>query len=134
MIQFLFVFSDWALLALRIVLASILLAHGLPKIKDLKKNSLNFEKMGFKNSYFWGTVTALLETIGGLFLLIGFLTQIISILFIIEFLIILITAKRNTRFVNGVEFELIIISGFFILLTMGGSHLSLDQILGYIIY
>ncbi len=134
MIQFFLVFSDWALLALRVVLGLILAIHGWPKIKNLKKTADFFEKTGFKPGSLWGTIVAAVEFVGGIFLILGLFTQIISFLAFIEFLVVLVIVKRNAEFKGEVEFDLLILAGLLILLTMGGGALSIDQSLGLLIY
>jgi uncharacterized membrane protein YphA (DoxX/SURF4 family) len=42
-----FLYDIWAILILRIVLGLIFIAHGWPKIKDLRQNAKNFSGMGF---------------------------------------------------------------------------------------
>jgi len=120
------VFSDWALIALRVVLGFIMLSHGWPKIKKLKKQD------GFKNPL--NIVVAFLEFLGGLFILFGFLTQLVAILFFIEIMTLLITVKKDEGFVGGVEFELLLLAGMFILITMGGGSFSINGILRLLIY
>lgn len=134
MVQLFFMFSDWALLALRIVLGIILVVHGLPKIKDLKGTAKSFKKMGFKPGAFWSTVVSILEFAGGVFLILGFLTQVISFLLFLQFLVVLFVLKRHSKFKGEVEFDLLILAGLLVLITMGGGALSLDQGLGLLLY
>ena len=68
--------SDWVLLFVRIVLGVVMVYYGWPKIKDLKSNSKDFVKMGFKPGWLWGTAIALVEFVGGIAMLIGFLVEI----------------------------------------------------------
>jgi len=86
MIQPLFIFSDWGILILRLVLALILIAHGLPKIKNLKTTAQGFKEIGFKPAKFWAFIAAVAEFFGGLMLLVGFLTQLVALIIAIGFL------------------------------------------------
>jgi putative oxidoreductase len=134
MIQFFLVFSEWALLALRIILGLILIAHGWPKIKDLKKTAGYFAKTGFKPGSVWGTIVAVVEFVGGIFLVLGLFTQVIAFLAFIQFLVILLIVKRNAVFKGEAEFDLLILVGLLVLLTMGGGALSLDHNLDILLY
>ncbi|MEX0690176.1 MAG: DoxX family protein [Candidatus Paceibacterota bacterium] len=133
MINFLLVFSDWAILALRIILGLVLIFHGYPKIKNLKKNAKDFNKMGFKPGMFWGSLVAILEVVGGVALIAGFLTQTLAIIFIVQFIVIMLTIKRNAGF-KGVEMDLLIVGGLLVLVTIGGGVYSLDNFLGLLLY
>ncbi len=133
MIQPLLVFSDWGILALRLALGAILIVHGWPKIKNLKATA---EWLGqtFKPGLFWAIVVALTEFVGGLFLVFGFLTQIVSFFLVIEFLVIIFKVKRGKPLVDGFEFDLLILAAALILLTLGSGLVSLDNYLGIILY
>ncbi len=134
MVQFFLIFSNWALLVLRVVLGAILVVHGRPKLKNLKETAGSFEKMGLKLGSLWGAVVAIVEFAGGIFLILGFLTQIVSLLVFIELLVILAAVKRHAKFKGEVEFDLLILAGLLVLITMGGGALTLDQGLGLLIY
>jgi len=134
MVQFLWVFSDWGLLVLRVVLGLILIIHGWPKIKDLKKTAQDFAAMGFKPGLWWGSAVALLEFLGGFFLAFGLLTQLVAGLVVIQFLVILLKLKRGMPFAGGFEFDLLILASALALLVLGGGLISLDQILGLYLY
>src|SRR3989344_6451101 len=127
MIQPLLVFSDWGILALRLALGLILVVHGWPKIKNLRGTAGNFETMGFKPGIFWGTIVALLEFVGGLFVLAGLFTQLVSLFVALEFLIILLKLKRGSSFAGGYEFDLLILASALSLAMLGSGAFSLDQ-------
>lgn len=134
MIQPLFIFSDWTILILRIILGLILLVHGWPKIKALKANAKNFEAMGFKPAMFWGTIAAFVEFVGGLFLIFGFLTQFVALLVAIQFIVAILKVKGKSGLVNGYEFDLLILGAALLLMTVGGGFYSLDDFLGFVLY
>ena len=128
MIYTLFVFNSWTDFALRITLAVIFILHGLPKLKNLENTGKNFEVMGFRPGKFWGTLVALLESVGGALLLIGAGTQILGILFAIE--MIVTTAwkiRRGEKLVGGYEFDLILLAASLIMVTSGGGVFGLDN-------
>jgi putative oxidoreductase len=133
MIQPFLVFSDWGILILRVVLGVILVAHGWPKIKNIKGTA---EWMGqtFKPGIFWATVVALTEFVGGLCLIFGFLTQVAAFFVAIEFLVIIFKVKKGKPLVDGFEFDLLILASALILLTLGSGGISLDNYFGVLLY
>ena len=125
MMQPLFVFSDWSFLILRVVLGMIFIAHGWPKISNLK---------GFRLGVFWATLIAVLEFIGGIFLIIGLLVQPLGILFAIEMVVATLMVKRKMGLVNGYEFDLVVMAGALVFATVGGGLLTLDDFFGLRLY
>ncbi len=134
MIQLFYVFSDWGILALRLVLGAIFIAHGWPKIKNLKGTAEAFRGMGFRPGRFWATLIALLEFVGGIALLLGFLTQIFALLFALEFVVIILKVKRKKGLVEGYEFDLLILAALLALVTLGGGSISADSFFGFLLY
>ncbi len=124
----LYLFGDYSFFAVRLVLGIILLAHGWPKIKNLRQTGVNFSSMGFHPGFFWGTVAAVAEFFGGLALLAGFYVQIAAALLVGEFIVINIwrILKKNS-FVGGLEFDLLILSALLVLLTQGGGEYALER-------
>lgn len=114
-------------------MALILIAHGWSKIKGIKGTAV-WMGQTFKPGFFWATVVALTEFAGGIFLLFGFLTQLVALLVAIEFLVIVFTVKRGKGFVGGNEFELLILAAALALLTLGSSHYGLDYYWGVLLY
>jgi putative oxidoreductase len=133
MIQPFFVFSDWAFFILRIVLAAVMIYHGIPKLKNPSMTGESFSKMGFRPGIFWARITGILETVGGVFILIGFLTQAISLLFIIQFLVILVKLKR-LKSMKEYEFDLVLLAAFMVLAAVGGGAADFDGFFSIILY
>jgi putative oxidoreductase len=123
-------YGDWGLAALRIVLGVILLAHGWPKLEDLKKTSENFAGMGFKPGSLWATVAAIVEFFGGLALILGIWTEIPAFFVVCEFVVIMIwRLARKQPLVGGYELDLLILAGAVVLLTQGAGPVSFDRYL-----
>lgn len=126
-IQFLTYYSDWAYLALRLVIGLIFLAHGWPKLKSLKTNANHFEAMGFKTGQFWGTIVALIETIGGVALIIGLYAQVAAVLIVVDMLVASIwKIRRGQGLVGGYELDLILLLVTLLFATIGAGVYSLD--------
>src|SRR5579862_5237082 len=123
-----FLYDLWAVLALRIALGAVLIVHGWPKIKDLKQNAKNFEGMGFRPGNLFGSAAAFLEFFGGIALLFGLFVLPVSILFILEFVVILLWRfAKKMPFVGGWEIDLLILAGLIVLFSLGGGAWSLDR-------
>jgi putative oxidoreductase len=77
----------WILLWARIVLASVMIYYGWPKIRDLNANAHEFAQMGFKPPMVWGTLIAVVEFVGGIAVLLGFFAELASALFGFQMLV-----------------------------------------------
>ncbi|MFH1161766.1 MAG: DoxX family protein [Candidatus Jorgensenbacteria bacterium] len=127
MIQPLFVFYDWGLLALRVILGVILVVHGFPKLKNLKVAGGGFAAMGFRPGVFWAVVVGVVEFVGGLMLIAGFLTQLVALLVFLQFLVVIFKVKRGKGFTGEYEFDLLIAAAALLLMTTGGGFWSIEQ-------
>ncbi len=120
-------YGGLALFVLRVVLGAIFIVHGWPKVSDLKKNAHVFHEMGFRPGMFWGTIAALLEFFGGIALVFGLFTGMLSFLYAIQFVVILVwRIAKGDRFWGGWEFDLLIFAALLVLLAAGSGtwHLS----------
>lgn len=133
MINFLFVFNNWALVLLRVVLGIILIYHGTPKIKDLAKTGKDFANMGFKPGKFWGTLIAVLEFVGGIFIIAGVFTQLVAAILAVQFLVILITIKKSAEF-KDIEFDLLLLATSILVATVGAGPYSIDHYFNLFLY
>ncbi len=127
MIQILFVWSDWGILALHIVLAAIFLVHGIRKLRDLKGTTDFFAGIGFKPGHVWGTLVAAVETLGGVALLLGLFTQIAAIVLAIQFLVIVGWKLKLKKSFSDFELDLVIFAALVALATLGGGRFSLEN-------
>ena len=134
MIPFLFIYSNWALLLLRVVLGLILLAHGLPKVKNLRQTADYFSSMKFRPGIFWAGLVAGVEIIGGAAIILGFFAQFFASLVLLQFAVILLIVKRKAGFKGGIEFDLIIAATAFMIATSGAGPYSLDHYFGILLY
>ena len=126
-IQFLTNYVDWAYFLVRLVFGLIFIAHGWPKVKNLKTTSQNFEAMGFKPGGFWGTVVALVEAIGGLAIIVGFYAQVAALLLAVNMLVAMFwKISRKQGLVGGFEFDLLLLVVALLLATGGAGIYSLD--------
>ncbi|GAA1396900.1 DoxX family protein [Luteococcus peritonei] len=75
---------DFALLGSRIILGVILMAHGWQKFTEwgISGTTANFDKMGVPMAQLAAPFTATIELVGGLLLILGLFTPIVSLLVI----------------------------------------------------
>jgi putative oxidoreductase len=108
---------------IRIIGGIAFILHGLPKLSNLPGTE-------FANMVGLPAMLALpvglLEVIGGIALLVGFLTRIASILFIIEMIGSTIVAKLPKGFVGGYELDLLLIAISISLILTGPGRLSIE--------
>ena len=133
MIQPLFIFSDWAFFALRVVLGVVMLFHGLPKLKNLSSTGESFSGMGFRPGIFWAWIVGVLEIVGGIFLIFGFLTQAVSLLLAIQFIVIILKVKKLKN-IREYEFDLVILAALLTLMTVGSGTASIEGFFGIFLY
>lgn len=110
-----------------------MIAHGLPKIKNIKGTADGFHSMGFKPAPFWAILVALIELVGGIALVLGFFVQIVAPIIALQFLVILIKVKKLKNF-SEFEYDLLILASALVLMTVGGGMYSLDRFFGFILF
>jgi putative oxidoreductase len=65
--------SDIILLVVRLFMGVTMIYFGWRKVKDLRTNANDFVQMGFRPGWFWGTMVAIVEFVGGLAIIFGVL-------------------------------------------------------------
>ncbi len=129
--------ADWAPLALRLALGVIFIAHGYPKLKNVKGTAQWLAASGFKPGRFWALVLGFSEFFGGFALLIGILSRLAAAALIISMFVatFLKIFKWKTPFTAmdkmGWEFDVLILAGLVALFLLGSGALSIDQLLGW---
>jgi putative oxidoreductase len=110
---------------IRIIAGIAFILHGLPKLSNLPGTEDFFANMvGLPAAL--ALPVGLLEVIGGIAILVGFLTRIASILFIIEMIGSTIVAKLPKGFVGGYELDLLLIAISISLILTGPGRLSIE--------
>lgn len=119
MFPLLLVYGNFAIFILRVILGSILIPHGWSKLKNLTSTSDWMENAGFRPGKLWAPIVGVLEFVGGIFLVLGFFVQIISMFLIIEFITILIwKIKNKQKLVGGYELDLAMLGLSLLMLTV----------------
>jgi putative oxidoreductase len=111
-------------LPIRILAGIAFIAHGLPKLSEPSTTQGFFGNIGLPPEL--AIPIGLLEVIGGFAILVGVVTRIASILFIIEMIGATIVAKLSEGFVGGFELELLLISIAISLLLTGPGNISIE--------
>jgi putative oxidoreductase len=111
-------------LPIRILAGIAFIAHGLPKLSEPSMTQGFFGNIGLPPEL--AIPIGLLEVIGGFAILVGVVTRIASILFIIEMIGATIVAKLSEGFVGGFELELLLISIAISLLLTGPGNISIE--------
>ena len=130
-LSFLYMYSSWAMLALRLALAAIFFVHGSPKLKNAAAMA-----GGMGMSAGMVTLVGLAETIGALSMLLGLFTQLGALALVIVMIgaTYFKTQKWHVPFSEmgkmGWEFDLILLCAALIPLTMGAGMVSVDWMLG----
>jgi putative oxidoreductase len=123
-------FIDVGTLILRLLFGGLLMTHGYPKLTSDKQATVKWlEGVGLPGIL--GPLIGMLELLGGLFLIIGFLTPIVSLLFALQFAgIYLVRKKIGKMTLADYEKDLLYLGGSMALLFLGGGLYSLDRLLG----
>lgn len=111
-------------LPIRILAGIAFIAHGIPKLADPAMTQGFFGNIGLPPEL--AIPISLLEVIGGIALLVGLVTRIASILFIIEMICASIVVKLSKGFVGGFELDLLLMSVAISLLLTGPGKISVE--------
>ncbi len=139
--RFLSKLQPWAILLVRLVVGASMTFHGYQKL--IPPGGLHRDHPLAGVAYFahfvvslglplWlGYVSVLAEFLGGLFLLLGFLTRLSAFFIAINMLVALFTVNMHKGYTSS-EFTLALIVMALLLITTGSGKLALDRRLGVI--
>jgi putative oxidoreductase len=117
--------AQYGPLPLRILAGIAFIIHGLPKLSNIAGTEHFFSSMiGLPAAM--ALPIGLLEVIGGIALLVGILTRLASIMFIMEMIGSTITAKLSKGFVGGYELDLLLMAISISLLLTGPGRISIE--------
>ena len=118
---------------LRIILGVVFFAHGYLKFFKMGMAGVVgfFTNLGIPAPTIAAWGVTMLEMVGGILLILGFLTPILGILFAIEMAGVIYFAKRGQGFMapKGYEFELTLLVASLALALSGPGAFSLDKVL-----
>jgi putative oxidoreductase len=123
--------APYAVTVLRILVGLTFLLMGLPKAQNFAGFTGFVASLGFPVPVVFAAVVVALEVIGGLLLIVGLGTRWVSALYMVEMLVTTLLVKMpNVGFIaaqgkpgDGADLDLLLLSGAFIMLTLGSSRL-----------
>jgi putative oxidoreductase len=123
---------DAAALVGRIALGALFLVHGIPKMKDLRKPMGFVVGTGWPGGAMFAVLFSLLEFFGAIALILGLLTQIVAVLFVLEMVATTIFSKvkLQKKFVLGYELDVVYAAFALVLAILGPGAFSIDKLLG----
>ncbi len=123
--------QEWGLLILRIVLGLSFSIHGFDKLNGgIESIATWFSSLGLPGIFAYGV--ALLEVMGGIALIFGFATRLLSSLFTIVMIVAILKVKLAAGFQGspkavGFELELSYLTISIVLLLNGSRLFSVDE-------
>ncbi|HSA57633.1 MAG TPA: DoxX family protein [Gemmatimonadaceae bacterium] len=125
--------AHWIATLCRVFCGIVFIVHGTPKIMNLQDTSEWFTGIGFPG---WVAIpVAILEFFGGILLVVGFLTRILSGLFIIEMIVAAIKVHFPYGFevfhlgdpmARGYEYNVALILLLLVVVLLGAGPVSID--------
>jgi len=122
----LFDYAYFAPLLIRLGLATVFIAHGYPKLFGGQGTAQFFESIGIKPGAFWAIVVGIVEFFGGILLVIGLFVQPVALALAIDMAVAIWKVKYKQGFVNGYEFDLMLLLMALSLALLGGGAFALD--------
>jgi putative oxidoreductase len=109
-----------------------MLAHGIPKMRDLRKPMGFVAGTGWPGGAMFAVLFSLLEFFGGLALILGLLTQVVAVLFVLEMAATTVFSKTKLqkKFSLGYELDVAYAAFALVIALLGPGAFSIDRILG----
>jgi putative oxidoreductase len=146
-LEFLSDFQDVGLMVARVFVGVLFLVHGLPKLGGAGRKQMRegMAQMGIPGPLF--DLVALLEALGGLALIFGWLTRLVSLLFVIEMIgttLLYVTKlykapiprgameeafKRTRGYMTGWELDTVLLGACLLFAVFGPGAFALDTVI-----
>jgi len=123
--------SDLVLLALRVIFGAAMIMHGYPILSGQVRKQIEtgMKQVGVPPAL--STLTKVLELVGGIAVIIGFLTPLAGILFALE----MVTAtwlqrnKFSKKYIGGYELDILYLGAAIVFVLVGAGSISVDGLL-----
>ncbi len=131
-------YREYGPLLLRVALGLVMVGHGSQKLfgafggGGLSQTAGFFDQIGIVPGYFWAAVVAVVETFGGLLVLIGLLTRVASLLIAITMFVAMVWVHLPNGFFlsdRGIEFTLVLFAAAMALVLGGPGTPSVDALM-----
>ena len=132
--------ASLAPLAVRLIVGIIMLAHGWQKLTEMGPGNFGGQMLaglGVPLPVLMGYVVTFTEIIGGILLIVGFLSRLAALLLTIDLVFAILLVKLSVGLIApqgtpgaGAELDLALIAGFLVILFAGPGRLSVDHALG----
>jgi len=125
-------YRNFGLFVMRAGLGIMMFLHGLPKLTGgiPRWESLG-ENMGHLHIHFfpvfWGFMSAITETIGGIFCVLGLWFRLVSLLMVINFIVAIATLFAAGKDILGASEAIEMCFVFFGLIFLGAGSYSIDK-------
>lgn len=96
------------LFIIRLVLGAIFLMHGIQKLQHMDMTVGFFNQIGF--AAFWAWVVAIVETLAGVMMVLGFWTGIAGLLLAIVMLVAMVKVKLPMGGIQAAEIDLMLLA------------------------
>lgn len=121
--------ARWAPIFLRLALGSVFMAHGWDKLTGPvgTAEGFNIEGWGWPYPTFWAWLVAVVETFGGLLIIVGLLTRLAAASIACVTVVAIVQVRLEQGFIGGFEFEFTLLMIALALMVIGGGKLSVDR-------
>lgn len=126
-------FAPYAPAILRVVVGIVFFFHGYPKLLNPAGTAGFFGSLGIPLPEIMVYVVGTVEAVGGLLLIVGFLTRYVNVLQSIVMLVAILTVKINVGLIApmnqpgvGYELDLLLLASSLALLILGPGQPSVD--------
>lgn len=114
--------KDIAILIIRLAVGAVFITHGVSKLMHMGSTVGFFNSLGI--SAFWAYVVAIVETLGGLSVLVGVFIVPASVLLSVIMLVAIFGVKWKMGFSGGYEFDVTVLATLLGLIGLGAGKYS----------
>jgi putative oxidoreductase len=125
---------EWGTVPLRLGLGAVFMAHGWAKLNGPlgTPEGFNIDSWGWPYPLVWAWIVVLVETFGGLLLIVGLFTRISAALIACVMVVAIWQVKLARGFIGGFELDFTLLMMALALVIAGAGRLSIDRdVLGW---
>lgn len=117
---------------LRVMVGITFFFNGLPKLQNIPGNVNFLASLGVPLPQFFGPLVAIMETFGGILLILGLGTRVLSLYYVGEMIMTSLLVKSKVGFIAprgggaGAELDLTILAAALALFLLGSGALSIE--------